>query len=342
MGRALLHLVLFAVAHEARPESSVTVMSFNIRTASQWASRDGGDAQKGRTWDRRLPSVAKAVEIGAAHVVGTQEGLGWQVDELAAALGPSWRRVGGGRVGDASDDDETASILYDGGAVELLATGDYWLSATPERSSKAWGAALPRVVTWATFRRRDGGGERFSVVNAHFDHASVEARTRSASLVRDDSAARFARDAVVFLTGDFNAIKEDAWYGELAAPAASGFAFVDAWPAAAERSCGSCPQVSFHDWMGAHRYSKQWLRVGSREESLEIAHSGSRHIDAVFVSRSALAVGAVTRARLITDDKRRAAAAAATGGRAAPPPFASDHYPVVCTFAWGRPPPPDL
>lgn len=195
---------LLALATPASSHESVTVMSFNIRTASRWAATDGGDRRAGRTWDRRSHSVARAIEIGAAAVVGTQEGLGWQVDELVALLGPSWRRVGGGRVGDGSDDDETASILYDSASVALVATGDYWLSETPAVSSTSWGAALPRVATWATFA--GGGGERFAVVNCHFDHASSDARTRSAGLVAADSARRFDADDVVFLTGDFNAV----------------------------------------------------------------------------------------------------------------------------------------
>ena len=64
----------------------VTVMSYNIRTASSWATRDGGDARFGRTWARRKASVAKTVEIGKAWVVGTQEGLGWQVEEMLPFL----------------------------------------------------------------------------------------------------------------------------------------------------------------------------------------------------------------------------------------------------------------
>ncbi|KAH8046496.1 hypothetical protein JL720_16357 [Aureococcus anophagefferens] len=61
---------------------SITVMSYNIRTASRWATVDGGDARAGRTWAQRRRSVARTVEISGAAVVGTQEGLGWQCDEL--------------------------------------------------------------------------------------------------------------------------------------------------------------------------------------------------------------------------------------------------------------------
>ena len=135
---------------ERADDRAINVMSYNVRTASRWASTDGGDERAGRSWPLRKASVAKAIEIGRADVVGTQEGLAWQVDELAEALSAaSWRRVGGGRVGDNSDEDETAraarvtstrvaerrarrSLLYDSDRLRLLEHGTYWLSETPE------------------------------------------------------------------------------------------------------------------------------------------------------------------------------------------------------------------
>ena len=305
---------------------SVTIMSYNIRTASRWATVDGGDGKSGRSWAARKRSVAKTVEISGAAVAGTQEGLAWQVDELVSLLGPDWARVGGGRVGDGSDEDETASVVFDARRVAVVDHGDYWLSETPEVSSKSWGAALPRVATWAVFETR-GTAElrRFAVVNVHLDHASDEARSNAAELIRRDAAARrHSLPPAVFLTGDFNALKSDPWYAALTRDGG----FVDAWPAASERTCGSCGQATFHDWKGSFAYSKQWLRVQTHDESIAIAMTGERHIDAVFLSRGALDAGAVTKARVITDDKRRRT----TGG-----PFASDHYPVTATYEWRAP-----
>ena len=54
---------------------SVTIMSYNIRTASRWATVDGGDGKSGRSWAARKRSVAKTVEISGAAVAGVMAGV---------------------------------------------------------------------------------------------------------------------------------------------------------------------------------------------------------------------------------------------------------------------------
>jgi len=50
----------------------ITIATYNIRTASQWAVRDGGDGYNGRTWPARRNAVSKTIQISGAAVVGTQ------------------------------------------------------------------------------------------------------------------------------------------------------------------------------------------------------------------------------------------------------------------------------
>ena len=50
----------------------VTVATYNVRTASQWAVRDGGDEYHGRMRPARRSAVAKTIRISGAAVVGTQ------------------------------------------------------------------------------------------------------------------------------------------------------------------------------------------------------------------------------------------------------------------------------
>jgi len=334
-------------------------MTYNIRTASAWANRDGGDRAHGRTWRERRLKVLKVIEIaGWPAVLGTQEGLAWQLDDLVGLLGPSYRRVGAGRLGDGSDSDEHAAILFDSARLELVDSTDFWLSETPsEKASIAWGAALPRVATHAMFRRRrrrpggvvetpssspygvsssaddddDGDdatdgvdpaltSELFGVLNAHFDHASEEARTRSAGVVRAFAAAH--RDTLAFVLGDFNAAKDEAWFAELSGD--GGLA--DAWGLADSVSCGACAASTYHAWRGAENTSR--IGMSSETSQREVAVSGSQHVDAVFCAPSFLARHGwrVARARVVTDDRRRSV----YGG-----PFASDHYPVVVTVGLG-------
>ena len=98
--RAVALAALVARGHavdEAAP-AAVRVMSFNVRTASEWARTHGGDAQHRRTWDARRRGVVSTITTSKATVVGTQEGLVAQLDDLVGAL-PGWRRFGEGREG---------------------------------------------------------------------------------------------------------------------------------------------------------------------------------------------------------------------------------------------------
>ena len=310
----------------------VVVGTYNIRTASKWARNDGGDERNGRTWRQRRKAVAKSIRISGASVVGTQEGLGWQLDSLLELLGPGWNRIGVGRYhgtrDSGGDEDEIAAIIYNTAIVKRIRAGDFWLSETPEVSSKGWGASLPRVASWATF---ECGSRAFTVLNAHLDHASSEARGGAAALLRKRVALlKESETPVVFTMGDFNAVKTEEWYSTLtAAPEEHGndLPLVDTWGAANMRSCGACGQGTFHAWKGSDMSSPNWVRPFEGPGSQAIAHSGVRHIDAIFLNQGALEAGAgeVRKAKMITDDKRRRS----FGG-----PFASDHYPVVITYRW--------
>ena len=48
--------------------TEVRVMSFNIRTASEWARTHGGDRANGRTWDQRTKGVVSAIAIWSHRV----------------------------------------------------------------------------------------------------------------------------------------------------------------------------------------------------------------------------------------------------------------------------------
>ena len=166
---------------------------------------------------------------------------------------------------------------FDTSRIAVGDTGDFWLSDSPHHSSKAWGASLPRVATWARFTSVLKGStprkeQAFVVLNAHLDHASETARVESARLLRarahelsqsqcDNRSNLGSRSdssdgcsaAVVFVMGDFNAVKDEGgnqgWYAQLTADAPANSAsalmppLVDAWVHANERNCGACSQV---------------------------------------------------------------------------------------------------
>ena len=172
----------------------VRVMTFNIRYGT---ADDGAHA-----WPLRRDLVFGVIAAQRPTVLGVQEALRFQLDEIAAAL-PAFGEIGVGR-DDGAEGGEYSAILFDRARLEALGQGTFWLSDTPDvPGSKSWGNHFPRVVTWAHFRDHITGAA-FYVYNTHWDHESQASRERSAVLLLERIAARAAPDPVL-LMGDFNA-----------------------------------------------------------------------------------------------------------------------------------------
>jgi endonuclease/exonuclease/phosphatase family metal-dependent hydrolase len=174
-------------------EHSFQVMSFNIR----YNNPDDGI----HAWPNRRNRVAALIRFHETDLLGVQEALKGQIDDLDRRL-PNFDWFGVGR-GDEADQGEFSAIFYRSNRFELLHHDTFWLSPTPEvPGSQGWDAALPRIVTWGEFRDRRTGS-RFYHFNTHFDHRGETARLRSAELLttRIDS---IADTTTTLVTGDFN------------------------------------------------------------------------------------------------------------------------------------------
>ncbi|HOX57106.1 MAG TPA: endonuclease/exonuclease/phosphatase family protein [Candidatus Paceibacterota bacterium] len=178
-----------AVAAES---DTLTVMTYNLKFASP---------NPPNAWPQRRPLMAELIRQLAPDVLGTQEGLYGQLQELAADL-PAFDWIGLGR--DGGSRGEFMAVFYRTARLEPLAFDHFWLSDTPEvMGSKTWGPKLARMVTWVKFRDRQTKGE-FVFINTHLDHQVQEAREKAAQLVRE-RAATFDARLPVLLVGDFNA-----------------------------------------------------------------------------------------------------------------------------------------
>ncbi len=194
-GAVLLILLLpsMSAAADSTATAPLRVMSYNIRYDNP---ADTGAVN----WANRRDKVASMIRFHGAHVVGTQEGKLHQLMDLEDRLS-DYEWVGVGR---RSGGDEFSAVFYDTRRLTLLEHDTFWLSATPnEPGSKSWGAALPRIATWARFRDRRSGNALF-VLNTHFDHESKEARAKSARLIAETVGALADGDPIVVM-GDFNA-----------------------------------------------------------------------------------------------------------------------------------------
>jgi endonuclease/exonuclease/phosphatase family metal-dependent hydrolase len=227
------------------------------------------------------------------EVIGLQEALRFQLDDLLAALTP-YALVGVGR-DDGQENGEYAAILYLSERFQVTGQGTFWLSDTPEvPGSKSWGNTIPRACTWARLRD-ESPGKAYYVFNTHLDHASQPARELGAELIVRRIGERSPLDPFL-LMGDLNAGEDNAVVRYLKGEARD----VPAKPGR------SAPSPGLIDSFRA-------LHPEAAEAGTFHSFSGNRRgarIDYILVSRSV----EVLKAEIIHDHRR---------GR-----HPSDHFPV--------------
>ena len=183
------------MAQAAAPERApLTVMTFNIRYGT---ANDGENR-----WALRKDQLFDLVKQQNADLVGLQEALDFQIDEIVAA-NPIYGVIGVGR-DDGARKGEYAAILFRRDRFQVSDAGTFWFSDTPNViASKSWGNRITRICTWARFVDRDG--RAFWHFNVHLDHESQPSRERSAQLLRKRIDERPFPSEPVVVTGDFNA-----------------------------------------------------------------------------------------------------------------------------------------
>jgi endonuclease/exonuclease/phosphatase family metal-dependent hydrolase len=175
-------------------EVDLRVMTYNLRYLN---STDPSP----HTWAERVPTIKKLIQREQPDIIGTQEAVYQQIQDLKDQV-PEYNWIGLGREGGSKG--EYSAIFYNENKYTPLEYDHYWLSDTPNViGSKSWGNQIPRMVTWAKFLDKRSN-KQFYVVNTHFDHQSTEAREKSAALILEKTK-EFNPDLPVILTGDFNA-----------------------------------------------------------------------------------------------------------------------------------------
>ena len=172
---------------------TLDVLSYNIRFDNP---KDGLNS-----WDNRKTFLISQTNFYAPDIFGTQEGLINQLKDIEDGM-ENYTFFGVGR--DKGDEaGEHTAIFYNSQKVELLKEGTFWLSKTPEKPSKAWDAALPRICTYGEFKLKNSDTQ-FLVFNAHFDHVGEVARKESAKLILKKIKELNPKGYPVILMGDFN------------------------------------------------------------------------------------------------------------------------------------------
>ncbi|MBE0677370.1 MAG: endonuclease/exonuclease/phosphatase family protein [Bacteroidales bacterium] len=248
-------------------DHAIDVMTFNIRFDNP---RDSANA-----WPNRAAMVAGFVNDQVPDLLGMQEVLWHQYEYLDSAL------AGYGSVAAGRDDGfrggEASPVFYRLGRFEPLASGTFWLSATPDvPGSVGWGAALTRIATWVRLYDKTLK-DTLLYMNTHFDHISDSARVMSSGVLLG-KLRELAGDNDFVVTGDFNARPESL---AIARMTEGGFA-VDSYSISETPPAGK--SFTFNGWSdepGEGRIDYIFVRNGMKVSS----HATHRVIeDGVFIS----------------------------------------------------------
>ena len=198
-------------------EKTIKLMTYNLKFASPTFEP---------SWEVRRDMQVELYRRHSPDVIGTQEGLKEQIDDLMDHL-PEYMVIGEGRKG--GDDDEHMAIFFNRDKFRLREMGSFQLSETPEVIGSG-PSSNPRMVTWARLAiiNRPAAGEpglypmdyrghwentqELYVFNTHLAVGKdmALARLNSARLIIEricalDRFGEWTQPRPVFLLGDFNA-----------------------------------------------------------------------------------------------------------------------------------------
>ena len=236
---ACLLLAMVACRSLTPAPAPLRVMTLNVRLP---LDADGPDR-----WALRRDAMARLVDAAAPDLLGTQELMRTQADELAARL-PDYGWFGVGRRG--GDQDEHMGVFYRRDTMRLVESGHFWLSSTPEQpGSISWGHPYPRMVSWGLFERR-ADGLRLHLLNTHLPYRPEDgdARLRGAALILQRLATFDDGPAIVL--GDFNDVPRSAVHRRLTG------VLHDAWEQAPRREG---PAGTFHGFSGVAGARIDWI-----------------------------------------------------------------------------------
>jgi len=257
------------------PQAAVVgldVMTFNVRTAN--ADDDEN------SWPNRKDFVAELIQRRSPDVVGLQEVVREQVEFLEEAL-PHYRWLGIDRGLNGGEGlSEYTPIFYRHAELSPIASGNFWLSQTPDtppeiREIRGRRRRFGRIVTWARFHHV-ATGRAVYLYNTHLTIRQGQRQLESANLIVERMAS-LPDKSLVIVTGDFNAPAETS--ATWRAVTADGL--LDAWVIAKERQGPAFTLSEFGPPVDWDVGRIDWILVGGpfsvRSIETVLDHDGGRY-----------------------------------------------------------------
>lgn len=189
----------YPVVEQTMDDYTLKVMSFNVRT------ENGTQVD----FDLRAEMLRDLMDQLQPDSIGMQEvTTGWIYRMDTFAFNASYAGVGEGR----TTGGEASSIYYRKDKFDLVNSGTFWLSETPDVKGSYLEASLyPRICTWAHLRDKVTGYE-YIHVNTHLDHLGGSdgrsLRTAQTRVILE--YLKSLPDVPMVMTGDFNQAKTNS------------------------------------------------------------------------------------------------------------------------------------
>jgi len=185
---------------------TLQAMSFNIRYDNP---NDGENV-----WSQRKEKVASLIRQQHPDVIGIQEALKNQIDDLMVQLS-KYEWFGVGRE-DEKEKGEFVPIFYNKNRLKATEHSTFWLSETPQvPGGYSWDAKYGRTVTWGRFFDKKSK-KNFFFFNTHFDKDGEVSRIKNAEILAK-KIEEIAHEDPVVLAGDFNCVESSEPYQLLTA-----------------------------------------------------------------------------------------------------------------------------
>ncbi len=200
---ALLFFSFTFFYSKSMAQDTYNVATYNIRFDNP------GD--EGNLWKDRSPHLISLIQFHEMDIIGTQEGLYNQLEDMKRDL--DFPYIGVAR-DDGDKKGEYSAVFYNPDKFDLLEHDTFWLSETPEKPSVGWDASMERICSYGKFKTKHGE-KTFYVFNVHYDHRGQKAREESSKLLMDKINEINKDNLPCILTGDFNVTDDNPAYEEI-------------------------------------------------------------------------------------------------------------------------------
>ncbi len=207
MKRQLLRLAFVLMGILAAQAQELTVCTYNVRY------KNSGDTDAGNGWNTRRTYLINFVNFQMPDLLGVQEAVKAQMDDMANGL-KGYAYIGVGRT-DGGTSGEYSAIFYRKDRMVVLDHGDFWLSDTPWKPSKGFPSQggseqYYRICTWGKFFDKATGTVIYHF-NTHLDLDETN-RQQSYYLIKQKIMEVASTSAPVIISGDYNAVQTGEAY----------------------------------------------------------------------------------------------------------------------------------